>query len=62
MKIEILKNTICTGEKVSIGQVVTTDSDTARFLINLGKAKVYQVMDSVQAKPKRKTPRKKKAS
>ena len=58
MKVEITRATIAAGKPVAVGQVVDLDGETARFLIALGKAKIYQVMDHVSPKRK-KTPRKK---
>jgi len=60
MKIEITKSTVCSGQKVSIGQVVDASEKDARLLISIGKAKVYQVMDAVKP-TKRKAPRRKTA-
>ena len=62
MKIEITKNTVCDAKTVSIGQVVDTDSTTARKLIALGKAKVYQVMDHIEKKTKKKPSTRKKVA
>ena len=58
MKVEITRATIAAGKPVALGQVITLDATEARFLIGIGKARIYKVMDDV--KPKRKkTPRKK---
>ena len=39
MKIEILKRTVCDGEKVAPGDVVNASEKDAKFLINAGKAR-----------------------
>ena len=54
MKVEILRATIANKEAVTVGQVVDLSGDEASFLINIGKAKIWQMMDSVTEKPKRK--------
>jgi len=38
MKIKILKQTVCNGEVVKVGDVVEANDRDARFLINIGKA------------------------
>ena len=37
-KIKILKNTVCSGQKVKTGQVIETTETEAILLINIGKA------------------------
>jgi GH24 family phage-related lysozyme (muramidase) len=39
MKIEILKRTVCDGEPVAPGDVVSASEKDAKFLINTEKAK-----------------------
>lgn len=38
MKIQIIRNTVCGGEAVSVGDVVNASDSDARILINSGKA------------------------
>ena len=62
MKIEIIKNTVCDGKPVAIGDVVMATAEAATTLINLGKAKIYQVMDHIEKKAKKKPSTRKKVA
>ena len=42
MKILILRDTMASGKKVSAGDVVELDNDTANTLISYGKAEISQ--------------------
>ncbi len=42
MKVLILRDTMASGKKVSAGDVVELDNDTANTLISYGKAEISQ--------------------
>ena len=42
MKVLILRDTVASGKKVSAGDVVELDNDTANTLISYGKAEISQ--------------------
>ncbi len=42
MKILILRDTMASGKKVSAGDVIELDNDTANTLISYGKAEISQ--------------------
>ena len=41
VKIKILQNTVCVGQKVRSGEVVETTESAARLLVNTGKAEPF---------------------
>lgn len=55
MKILMLRNTVADGMDVEAGQVVDVRDETARFLIQIGKAGEAPAQDACGLKPKRRS-------
>ena len=51
MRIRILHDTICDGSGVKAGAVVDAKPDTARFLLNIGKAEAASEPAAPVAEP-----------
>lgn len=51
MKIKILKDTVCDGERVLKDQIKDATPKSARFLINIGKAQEYIEPPKPKKKP-----------
>lgn len=51
-KVEITRNTMAGGKPVKIGDVVTLQTSEARFLVNIGKAKLTDAEETTPAAKK----------